>query len=193
LRHAASSLGYVLPPVGEVSWYVGMADRDAFSKICRENGREATSEAFTELSRLKWQFARESLAQGSVDVYPGTIALARQAHEMGVPVAICSGARRREIEHILQAQGLREMIVQIVSADDVTQTKPHPEPYLTSAAMLGKRPHECIALEDSDVGVASATGAGVYTIAVGHTLPQSRLTRADLFVENSQMLCWPGT
>lgn len=193
LRHAASLLGYSLPPLGPVSWYVGLADRDAFKRICAENGREATPQGFAELSQHKWEFAQRAIRAGEVDLFAGTIGLATTAHHAGIPVAICSGARRREIEHILEVKGLRSMICQIVSADDVTNSKPNPEPYSTSARLLGIEPQTCIALEDSDIGVASATAAGVYTIAVGHTLPRERLLRADQFVSNSSLLRLPPT
>jgi beta-phosphoglucomutase len=191
LRHAADLLGYTLPPSGPASWYVGLADRDAFKKICELSNREPTSAAFAELSQHKWDFARRAIGAGEIDLYPGTVALAHAAHAAGTPVAICSGARRREIEHIIAVKGLAPLIRLIVSADDVTNTKPSPEPYSKTAQSLGFAPERCLTLEDSDVGVASATAAGIFTIAVGHTLPRERLTAADLYVENSRQLQWP--
>jgi HAD superfamily hydrolase (TIGR01509 family) len=59
----------------------------------------------------------------------------------------------------------------LVTGDEVTRGKPHPEPYLTAAARLGLVPGECLAIEDSPTGVASATAAGVPVLAVEHTVP----------------------
>jgi len=56
----------------------------------------------------------------------------------------------------------------VVAGDEVTRGKPHPEPYLTAAARLGVAPGECVAIEDSPTGVASAVAAGVPTLAVEH-------------------------
>ncbi|MDR2253356.1 MAG: HAD family phosphatase [Bifidobacteriaceae bacterium] len=54
----------------------------------------------------------------------------------------------------------------VVSGDDVTRGKPHPEAYLTGAAALGLAPEECVAVEDSPTGVASALAAGIGTVVV---------------------------
>jgi HAD superfamily hydrolase (TIGR01509 family) len=58
----------------------------------------------------------------------------------------------------------------VVTGDVVTRGKPHPEPYLTAARLLGVDPARCLALEDSVPGVTSALAAGVPTIGVPHTV-----------------------
>jgi beta-phosphoglucomutase-like phosphatase (HAD superfamily) len=59
----------------------------------------------------------------------------------------------------------------LVCAEDVTATKPHPEPYLRAAMLIGVPPGDCVALEDSPNGVASAHAAGCRVIAVPSLLP----------------------
>jgi HAD superfamily hydrolase (TIGR01509 family) len=54
----------------------------------------------------------------------------------------------------------------VVTGDSVTHGKPHPEPYATAVELLGRRPGECVALEDSLTGVRSAEAAGIPTIGV---------------------------
>jgi HAD superfamily hydrolase (TIGR01509 family) len=56
----------------------------------------------------------------------------------------------------------------IVTGDAVTHGKPHPEPYLRAAEMLGVDPAACIAIEDSGTGAASANAAGCHVIVVPH-------------------------
>ena len=56
--------------------------------------------------------------------------------------------------------------------------KPHPEPYLTAASLLGIDVKDCVAIEDSPSGVRSAVAAGVPTIAVPHIVPVPRLAGA---------------
>lgn len=56
----------------------------------------------------------------------------------------------------------------IVTGDAVSHGKPHPEPYLAAARLLGVDLGACIAIEDSPPGVASAVAAGIPTIAVPH-------------------------
>jgi HAD superfamily hydrolase (TIGR01509 family) len=56
----------------------------------------------------------------------------------------------------------------VVTGDVVLHGKPHPEPYLMAARMLGVDIGACVAIEDSPPGVASAVAAGIPTIAVPH-------------------------
>lgn len=58
----------------------------------------------------------------------------------------------------------------VVTGDQVTRGKPHPEPYLRAAELLGVDPRECVAIEDSPTGAASALAAGCLTIAVPHVV-----------------------
>jgi HAD superfamily hydrolase (TIGR01509 family) len=58
--------------------------------------------------------------------------------------------------------------VAVVTGDVVHHGKPHPEPYLAAARLLGVDLGACIAIEDSPPGVASAVAAGIPTIAVPH-------------------------
>jgi beta-phosphoglucomutase-like phosphatase (HAD superfamily) len=59
----------------------------------------------------------------------------------------------------------------VIAGDDVTHSKPHPEPYQLGAAALGVDPADCVAFEDSAPGVASATAAGAVTIGVPLHIP----------------------
>jgi beta-phosphoglucomutase len=99
-----------------------------------------------------------------------------------VPVAIVSGAYRREIEPVVVAAGLAECFAAIVAAEDVAHGKPHPEGYRRALAALGTDAQDAVALEDTEAGVAAAVDAGVRCIAVRGTLPDARLARADEIV-----------
>jgi len=59
----------------------------------------------------------------------------------------------------------------VITGDVVSHGKPHPEPYLAAARVLGVDLRACIAIEDSPPGVASAVAAGIPTIAVPHRVP----------------------
>lgn len=102
-----------------------------------------------------------------------------------VPVAIVSGAFRREIEPVLELAGIAACFDAIVTADDVTHGKPHPECYLRAVSALGGHlePQDVVAFEDTEAGVAAACDAGVRCIAVRGTLPDERLVRAEVIVD----------
>lgn len=100
-----------------------------------------------------------------------------------VPLALVSGAFRREIEGVLDAAGLTALFRHLVTADDVVRGKPHPESYLRAAELLGLDPHDIVALEDTEAGIAAAKRAGLTCLAVRGTLPPKRLAAADGLVE----------
>ena len=66
----------------------------------------------------------------------------------------------------------------VITGDVVSHGKPHPEPYLAAARLLGVELGDCIAIEDSPPGVASAVAAGIPTIAVPHQVPVPQMVGA---------------
>lgn len=102
-----------------------------------------------------------------------------------VPVAVVSGAFRREIEPVLAGAGLDPHVAVIVAAEDVERGKPDPAGYARAVELLGSEllPHDVVAFEDTEAGVASAKAAGLHCVAVLGTHPPERLRGADEIVE----------
>jgi beta-phosphoglucomutase len=100
-----------------------------------------------------------------------------------VPVAVVSGAFRREIEPVLAGAQLDGHVSVLVAADDVERGKPDPAGYALALELLGEIPaSEAVAFEDTEAGVASAKAAGLRCIAVAGTHPPDRLRLADELV-----------
>lgn len=100
---------------------------------------------------------------------PGARALLASLRSAGVPCALVTMSYRSLTVPIVD--GLpADTFAAIVTGDSVTHGKPHPEPYLTAARLLGFDPEACVAIEDSDTGARSASAAGCHVLAVpGHT------------------------
>jgi HAD superfamily hydrolase (TIGR01509 family) len=96
---------------------------------------------------------------------PGARELLAAVRAEGIPSALVTATRRHLVEVALTTIGADNFDV-VVCGDDVAQTKPHPEPYLTAAARLGVAPDRCVAIEDSPTGVTSARRAGCVVVAV---------------------------
>jgi HAD superfamily hydrolase (TIGR01509 family) len=103
-------------------------------------------------------------AEGRVVVRPGARELLNEVAATGIPYALVTGSQRPFTDAVLASTGFRFPVT--VTGDDVARTKPDPEPYLLAAKLLDADPEQCVALEDSPNGVASATGAGCLVVAV---------------------------
>jgi HAD superfamily hydrolase (TIGR01509 family) len=111
----------------------------------------------------------ERVRDHGVPVQPGARELLAEVAAAGLPHALVTSSERRFMDEVLASTGLR--FDALVCADDVTLTKPDPEPYLLAAKLVGVPPGDCFALEDSPNGVASAQAAGCRVIAVPSLAP----------------------
>ena len=97
-------------------------------------------------------------------------------------LGIASGALKAEITNILGAANLLRHFPVIVSAEDVNECKPAPEPYLSAARLLGAEPRVCVAIEDSPPGLQAARTAGMRTVGVTTTAARHVLS-ADVVID----------
>lgn len=96
---------------------------------------------------------------------PGALELLAELRSLGVPCALVTMSWRAMVDVVVA--GLPEGSFDVVlSGDEVERGKPHPEPYLVAARELGVDVGDCVAIEDSVTGVASAFASGARTIAV---------------------------
>jgi beta-phosphoglucomutase len=179
IRAAVRELGMDFTPQTYRTRYLGLDDRDIYAAIARGHDRPLSESDLARLNELKWAHVKDSFAKGLAPPLPGAIELFRAAAAAG-PVAICSGARRQEIDLVLASLALGGLPRVIVSADDVARSKPDPESYRLAAARLRMAPGECVAIEDTDKGVRSALAAGLKVIAVCHSMTGDELRGAHL-------------
>ncbi|WP_199176559.1 HAD family phosphatase [Subtercola sp. Z020] len=100
---------------------------------------------------------------------PGAKELLSDLRQSGIPTALVTmsiGVMAEHVRSFIPFDGFDL----VISGDDVTHPKPHPEAYLAAAAHFGAAPADCVAIEDSVAGTASAVAAGVVTIGVPHYL-----------------------
>ncbi len=100
---------------------------------------------------------------------PGALELLTALHEAEVPQALVTMSIGRMARHVASFIPF-PAFGSIVSADEVTVSKPHPEAYLTAAANLGTPVEGSVAIEDSVTGVTSAVASGAVVIGVEHLL-----------------------
>jgi len=101
---------------------------------------------------------------------PGALELLAGLVAAEVPCALVTMSYRSFADPILAALPVGTFAA-VVTGDSVDQGKPHPEPYLTAAALLGVDPAQCLAIEDSNIGARSAEAAGCTVLVVPNHVP----------------------
>ncbi|MFF9284143.1 HAD family hydrolase [Streptomyces griseosporeus] len=101
---------------------------------------------------------------------PGAARLLAELSEHRVPTALVSASHRRIIDRVLTRLGAHHFSL-TVAGEEVSRTKPHPDPYLLAAAGLGADPARCAVIEDTATGVAAAEAAGCHVVAVPSVAP----------------------
>ncbi|MFJ4742955.1 HAD family hydrolase [Streptomyces sp. NPDC088775] len=105
-----------------------------------------------------------------VPLMPGAARLLAELARHEIPTALVSASHRRIIDQVLESVG-RHHFALTVAGDEVSRTKPHPEPYLTAASGFGAEPECCAVIEDTATGVAAAEAAGCRVVAVPSVAP----------------------
>jgi len=186
----------VLEPLGlgydwvtYVAEYLGFDDRDALREAFWSKGRQLDDDEMDRLIGQKAQAYLEIIASGVVP-YPGVLELIDEIAG-NLPLAICSGALRSDIVPVLQQFGLTDVFDVIVTADDVSASKPNPACYRLTVERLsrvcpgkGIAPDTCIVIEDTPGGIASAHGAGLAVVGVTNSYPADRLRGVVRVVES---------
>jgi HAD superfamily hydrolase (TIGR01509 family) len=109
---------------------------------------------------------RDEMLREGMPLKPGALELLDALRDAACPIALVTSSSRQTAERHLTAGGLRTHFDTILTRDDVVRGKPHPDLYLLAAERLGVRPQACIAIEDSNPGIASAHSAGTIPIMV---------------------------
>jgi HAD superfamily hydrolase (TIGR01509 family) len=97
-------------------------------------------------------------------------------------MALVTGATRERIT--ITAGAVLPRFDAVVTANDVTRTKPFPDPYLAAASGLRVEPDACVVIENAPLGIDAAHAAGMRCVAVASTLDPRHLSAADIVVAN---------
>ena len=195
MRETAASLGINLTKNEYWDRYLPLDDRQCLEAICRDHSVSLTDPQRARALDLKSQLYRRQLREG-LPLFPGAAEFVKAA-AAHYPLAICSGARRDEIESTLESAALRRYFVFILGAEDFIRGKPHPESFLLTLERLnqlsGKAPvlsGECLVIEDSVRGVHGAKTAGMVCVAVANSYRFESLQAADMVLASLNDVRW---
>jgi HAD superfamily hydrolase (TIGR01509 family) len=126
--------------------------------------------AVEELAEISRRIFHE-LTETQEILKPGVLELLDLLDELGLPRAVATSSSRPTVERHLLRHGLADRFAGIAAHGDYDRHKPHPDPFLKAAELLGVAPQDCLAVEDSHHGVRSASSAGMMTVMVPDLLP----------------------
>jgi HAD superfamily hydrolase (TIGR01509 family) len=142
--------------------YAGMPTADNAADIVQRFGLQISAQA---LADAKNERTRDWLRTQAFPLMPGVVEVLDALQKNGVRLAVVTGARRYAIDATLRWHGLAHRFETVVCAEDVVCNKPHPAVYQLALERLGLKASDCVALEDTEHGLAAAA-AGVPCVAI---------------------------
>jgi HAD superfamily hydrolase (TIGR01509 family) len=127
------------------------------------------------------ELVHAELDGAGVEAMPGALDLITALRANRVPIGLATNSGRVFATRALRSAELLDRFDVVVSAEEVAHPKPAPDVYLEAAARLGADPAACVALEDSETGVAAARAAGMTVVGVP-SFPGVALDAANLVV-----------
>ena len=118
----------------------------------------------------KESFFMKSIGAYDINVKKEIFKIAQNAHKNGIPISIGTGSPLKSVEPLLSKIDVEGIFEIIVSRDQVTYGKPHPETFLTASQRMGVDPKDCLVYEDSPVGKQAAEAAGMHCVLLKPSL-----------------------
>lgn len=147
-------------------------------------GKYASDERNIEkiIERKKEYFIKMFVGRKS-KLYPGAAELLTELKAKNIPMALVTASVRDQINASVSSEILVKFNA-LVTGEIAGRGKPFPDPYHKGAELLGIDPKDCVVVENAPLGIRSAKSAGIYCIAVAHTVPKEKLTEADEIFES---------
>ena len=131
--------------------------------IARLNQQNRLSMPVESVARRKEELYYEILPQ--LQGVPEVLELIAAQHGK-IPFAVVSGSTKDSVTQSLKALNLLDKFDVLVCAGDYSKGKPDPEPFLMAAKKLGVPPETCLVFEDTEMGIESATAAGMQSVKI---------------------------
>lgn len=132
--------------------------------------RFAIDETPERLVEQKVAATREYLSRTAFPMMPDAREVTGHFHSRGLRMAIVTGSSQATVAATTRTHQLAPYFQTVVASDDVARNKPHPDGYLLAMERLGVSADECLAIEDTEHGLAAAADAGIPCLAVPNAM-----------------------
>lgn len=179
-RQTLSKIKIPLTSEDYIRFFIGKTDRKGFEDYFQSLN---TTQNIDPLIVMKGK-EYEKLASRNVQGYHGVKEFVKAAAEHGLSLAVVTSSMKNEATSVLAGLELTNYFQSIIAADDVKNSKPHPEGYLKGATALRVDPKQCIVIEDAPSGLKAAKAAGMFSVAVLNTHNIDELVDANIVAKN---------
>lgn len=151
----------VTPTENEIYEFVGVRNEEMWDALIK---RYNINESIEKLMARQKAYKIERFFNAKLEPIDGVLDLLRAANRKGLKIALATSSPRYFAKYVLKAVKVAVFFDILVTADEISNSKPDPEIYLKAAEALGLLPDECIAVEDAYYGIMAAKSAGMKCI-----------------------------
>ncbi|MFR5601002.1 MAG: HAD family hydrolase [Lachnospiraceae bacterium] len=152
--------------IEEMYQVVGRTKKDVWTRISNVIGQGKGWEETRMDYEKNWKPFHEFEINYKQIFRPEVIGILQWARVRGMSTAVASSTGYAKVKQILSEVGVLPYLDLVTSGEDFEKSKPDPAIYLKTAELLGVLPEECLAIEDSEVGILAASRAGIKVIAL---------------------------
>ena len=174
---ASAQLGHDLGD-GFYAQFVGRPNDDCERMLIERFGAAFPLDRFRTRWRELWD---ADAAANGIQTKPGLLELLTVLDTLSLPFAIATSSEAGETDFCLRAAGLDGRFPVRVTRDQIAHGKTAPDIYLEAARRLQVEPAQCVALEDSEAGILSASRAGMVPLLIPDGAPPSAVARDTAF------------
>lgn len=166
----------------EIYEFIGVRNEEMWTALKKRHGIDGTVEQLLEKHKF---YKNERFFNEKLEPIEGIPELISAVKSKGLKIALATSSPRYFAEHVLKSMEIESYFDVIVTADDISHSKPNPEIYLKAAEALKIQSNECVAVEDAFFGIQSAKGAGLKCIAfINPNSGNQDTTQADFVVSS---------
>jgi len=146
-------------------------------------GNNVNDEELVKRAYLKEHYYRE-MVKDKLEPLPGAIELIETLSHKRFKLAVGSSGPPENVKLLLNSLKVKKYFDVIITAAEVSKSKPEPDVFLMGAEKVNVKPENCIVIEDAPVGIEAAKRAGMKSIAITTTHDEKELLIADLIVKD---------
>lgn len=163
LNRALGHLGMEISRFDHLVTYDGLPTRAKLEMLSRERDLPRQLHGF--INELKQRYTMQLIWEHCKPRFQHEYALSRLKLD-GFRIGLASNSIRATIEEMMRQAALTQHLDVVMSNEDVSHGKPHPEIYQRAIAALGCEPHEVLVVEDNEKGVQAAQASGAHVLVV---------------------------